>query len=50
MVEKHFYITYRSRLLLIVGLFIGKYFGLGFSIDRFSANIEIGPFWFYIEW
>jgi hypothetical protein len=25
-------------------------FGLGICIDRWSFNIDFGPFWLFIEW
>lgn len=25
-------------------------FAVGFSIDRYSANFDLGPFWFSIEY
>lgn len=27
-----------------------KRLAVGFSIDRFSFNLDLGPFWFGIEW
>lgn len=26
-----------------------KRFGLGFAIDRYSVSIDLGPFWFGLE-
>lgn len=33
--------------------FIGfnlKRFAVGIAIDRYSFNLDLGPFWFSIEW
>jgi hypothetical protein len=27
-----------------------KRFGLGFSIDRYAFALDLGPFWFGLEW
>ena len=27
-----------------------KRFGLGFSIDRYAFSLNLGPFWFGVEW
>jgi hypothetical protein len=27
-----------------------KRFGFGFSIDRWALSIDLGPFWFGLEW
>lgn len=24
--------------------------GLGFHVDRWSANVDLGPLWFGVEW
>jgi hypothetical protein len=28
---------------------IGKRFALGFAVDRYSLNIDFGPFWIGLE-
>jgi hypothetical protein len=27
-----------------------KRVALGFSIDKWGANLDLGPFWFGVEW
>ena len=38
-----------SKLWLHFGYSFSR-FAVGFSIDRWSANIDLGPFWFSIEY
>jgi hypothetical protein len=37
-----------KKLLMCVG--IRKGFGLGFSIDKWMLNIDLGIFWMALEW
>jgi len=37
-----------NRLFMCVG--IRKGFGLGFSIDKWMLNIDLGNFWLALEW
>lgn len=45
MVSKHFGFRWFT-----IGGGITKRFALGFSLDLWSFNIDLGPLWFYIEW
>ena len=38
-----------SKLWLQFGYSFAR-FAIGFSIDRWSANIDLGPFWISIEY
>jgi hypothetical protein len=29
---------------------IGKRFAIGFSLERYAVNIDLGPFWIGVEW
>ena len=33
-----------------IGGGISQRFGIGICIDRWSFNIDFGPFWLFIEW
>ena len=29
---------------------VAKKFGIGFTVDRHQFNLDLGPFWFALEW
>lgn len=35
---------------LFMCLGVRKGFGLGFSVDKYMLNIDLGNFWFALEW
>jgi hypothetical protein len=37
-----------NRLFMCIG--IRKGFGLGFTVDKWMLNIDLGPLWIAFEW
>jgi hypothetical protein len=33
-----------------LGVGVSMRFGLGFCVDKWSVNLDLGPFWLFIEW
>jgi hypothetical protein len=46
MTSKSFHIEH--KLTFVVGWALR--FGLGFSIDKYSMTMDLGPFYFAVEW
>jgi hypothetical protein len=42
--------TYWQLGKVTIGGGISQRFGVGICIDRWSFNIDFGPFWIFIEW
>lgn len=51
MVSGHFHlVTGKGKSLVTIVGGISWRFALGFGIDRYSFNLDIGPLWLGIEW
>lgn len=46
MVKNTFFTVHK----LTIGVGFSTRFGIGFCIDQWSVNIDLGPFWLFIEW
>lgn len=42
--------SFKSVGKITIGGGISWRFGIGICIDRWSFNVDFGPFWIFIEW